>query len=71
MSTENDLEKMTIEEKIIAMESLWDDLCRTAPSKLSPGWHEEILLQRAQAETVGEAQFVDWTQAKKNLRDTK
>ncbi len=49
------------------MESLWDDLCRHAPDKLTQPWHEEILLQRERAESVGEAQFIDWDAAKKKL----
>ncbi|MFA5517460.1 MAG: addiction module protein [Desulfuromonadales bacterium] len=70
MSASNDLEKMTIEEKIRAMESLWDDLCRHAPDKLTQTWHEEVLLQRERAESVGEAQFIDWDAAKKKLRES-
>ncbi len=65
-----DIEKMTVEEKIRAMENLWDDLCRHAPGQLSQPWHEEILSQREQAESVGEAQFIDWDEAKKKLRET-
>lgn len=70
MSVPNDLEKMTIEEKIRAMEALWDDLCRNASGKISPSWHEGVLRQRAQAESVGEAQFMDWESAKKKLRES-
>ena len=70
MSASNDLEKMTIEEKIRIMESLWDDLCRTASDRISPAWHEGVLRQRAQAESVGEAQFMDWEAAKKKLRES-
>jgi hypothetical protein len=70
MSETNDLGKMTIEEKIRAMENLWDDLCRHAADKLSPTWHEGVLRQRAQAESVGEAQFIDWEAAKKRLRES-
>ena len=70
MSAENDLEKMSIEEKIRTMENLWDDLCRNASGRLSPSWHEGVLRQRAQAESVEEAQFIDWDVAKKRLRES-
>lgn len=70
MDIENDLKKMTVEEKIRAMESIWDDLIRHAPDKISPSWHEGVLQQRAQAEEVGEAQFMDWEAAKKKLRES-
>lgn len=49
------------------MESLWDDLCRHAPDKLTQPWHGEVLLQRERAESAGEAQFIDWDAAKKKL----
>ena len=70
MSAPNDLDKMTIEEKIQAMENLWDDLCRNASDKISPSWHKGVLRQREQAEAVGEAQFMDWEAAKKKLRES-
>ena len=40
------LEKMSIEEKIRTMETIWDDLCRKADSILSPSWHEDVLIER-------------------------
>ena len=40
------LEKMSIEEKIRTMETIWDDLCRKADSIPSPSWHEEVLTER-------------------------
>jgi hypothetical protein len=35
MGVTNNLDKMTIEEKIMAMEHLWDDLCRHVPDRLT------------------------------------
>lgn len=40
------LEKMSIEEKIQTMETIWDNLCRKADSILSPSWHEEVFNER-------------------------
>ena len=70
MGVANDLEKMTIEEKIRAMESLWDDLCRQVPEKLTQPWHGEVLAQRERTESDGDAQFIDWDAAKKKLRES-
>ena len=64
------LEQMTLADKISTMECLWDDLCRHASETLSPAWHGDILAQREEAVTVGEAQFLDWDQAKKKIRDS-
>ena len=65
-----DLEEMTTEEKLKTMELLWDDLCRSAPDFSSPSWHEDVLKEREQRIRDGKEQFVDWDQAKKDLRNS-
>ena len=40
------LEEMTTEEKLKAMEMPWDDICRSAPDFCSPSWHEDVLKER-------------------------
>jgi hypothetical protein len=37
------IREMTTEEKLKAMEMLWDDICRSAPDFSSPYWHENVL----------------------------
>lgn len=64
------LEKMSRKEKIQAMESLWDDLCRHAEKVPSPAWHGAMLEQREENLRVGEAEFSDWDAAKKRIRLT-
>ncbi len=68
MSITIPLEKMSIEEKIQAMESIWDDLCNRADSIASPSWHKEVLDEREKEIKRGDDQFVDWDTAKKNIR---
>ena len=63
------LEKMSIEEKIRTMETIWDDLCRKADSISSPSWHEDVLIEREERIKKGEEEFVDWSSAKKNIRN--
>ena len=70
MGVANKLDNLTIAEKISVMEYLWDDLCRHAGEKLSPSWHGDVLAQREQAVSVGEATFVDWEDAKKKIRES-
>jgi len=60
---------MTIAEKLQALESIWDDLCQTPDNVSSPAWHGEILRRRDQRVTDGSAQFTDWSQAKREIRD--
>lgn len=64
------LEEMTTEEKLKAMEMLWDDFCRSAPDFSSPSWHEDVLKEREQRIRDGKDKFVDWDQAKKDIRDS-
>lgn len=63
------LKKMTVAEKIQAMESIWEDLCRHAESIASPTWHEDVLAGREEKHQRGEDLFEDWETAKKNIRN--
>ena len=63
------LDRMTLEEKLGAMEALWDDLCRHEDQIQSPPWHEEILREREKRVQSGQETFIDWEAAKKELRD--
>ena len=62
------LEKMSVEEKLRAMELLWDDLCNRAGGVTSPAWHEDVLAQRDAALTRGDDRFEDWEAAKGDIR---
>ena len=63
------LEKMSVEEKLQAMESLWDDLCSKAGGMASPGWHEDVLAERKAMQERGDDHFEDWDAAKRNIRN--
>jgi hypothetical protein len=67
---EVNIEEMTAEEKLKAMEMLWDDLCRRSPDFSSPSWHEDVLKEREQRIKDGKNRFVDWDQAKKDIRSS-
>jgi len=60
------LHKMTIAEKLRMMETLWSDL--SGKPFESPGWHGEILRERAGQVKQGKVSFIDWQTAKKQLR---
>jgi Putative addiction module component len=62
------LEEMTLQEKLAAMELLWDDLGRCPESVESPTWHKDILDERHQKVAEAEAHFVDWESAKTEIR---
>lgn len=63
------LGEMTLQEKIEAMELLWDDLVRSPEGVDSPAWHKSILEERGQRVADGTAHFTDWEEAKAEIRD--
>lgn len=68
MSINLPLKEMTFQEKLAAMELLWEDLARSPESVESPDWHKDILDERRERVTEGKAHFVDWETAKKDVR---
>lgn len=63
------LSEMSIEEKLQAMEALWEDLSCNAAALESPAWHEEVLCDRDRRIEAGETSFMDWEQAKAHIRN--
>lgn len=62
------LDKMTVAEKLRAMEMLWADLSRNEAQIESPSWHGDVLRDREARVKSGEEEFMDWEAAKKQLR---
>ncbi len=69
MSVTLPLDKMSIEEKIQVMESIWEDLCKSADGMTSPPWHENILKEREERVKRKEDEFIDWGKAKNNIKN--
>jgi hypothetical protein len=64
-----DIDRMSLEEKLRAMESLWDALCQHEPSVPVPQWHKGLLDSRQRLVEQGKAQFSDWDTAKKRIAE--
>ena len=62
------LEKMTVEEKLRVMESLWKDLTREEAQLESPDWHGDVLRETVERVKQGKESFIDWETAKRQLR---
>lgn len=58
------LERMSVEEKLRAMDALWADLSRDEAAFESPAWHGEMLRERAAAADAP----LDWEATKDELR---
>ena len=63
------LDRMTVEEKLKAMEMLWDDLCQNERKIPAADWQKEMLDERQRQIDAGEARFSDWESAKKRIRE--
>jgi putative addiction module component (TIGR02574 family) len=61
------VEQMTLEEKLRAMETLWENLSRREEDVPVPQWHKDLLDERERAIKEGKAQFIDWETAKKRI----
>ncbi len=48
--------RMSVLEKLSALEQLWEDLCRSPGAIPSPGWHGKVLSERDEVRK-GEARF--------------
>ena len=64
------LDRMTVEEKLRALERLWEDLCRTPESVPSPAWHRDVLEARAARLQGGRERVTNWEDAKRRIRES-
>jgi hypothetical protein len=69
MPVELQIAEMTLEEKLRAMEALWDDLCRREEAMPVPQWHKDLLDERERLVEQGKARFIDWETAKKRISE--
>ena len=64
------LNEMTLEEKFMIIEKIWDDIIHNTPDFPSPRWHEDVLKEREIRLMTGREQLIDWEDAKRLLRET-
>ncbi|MDB6028562.1 MAG: putative addiction module component [Verrucomicrobiales bacterium] len=62
-----EIDRMTLAERLQAMELLWRSMAH-APEKLeSPAWHKTVLQKRLAKVTAGKGEFLTISQLKKRL----
>jgi hypothetical protein len=62
------LEKMTVIEKIAAIETIWRDLTRTDESVPSHSWHRDVLEARRSRVEESVSEFTEWSEARDRIR---
>ena len=61
------LDEMTLDEKLDALEILWENLIRHPEDVPSPEWHREALASREESFKRGDDHYEDWEVAKANI----
>jgi hypothetical protein len=69
MAASLQVDRMTTQDKLRAMEELWAELSRIPETVPVPDWHREVLNLREQAVEDGEAVFSDWADARRRILD--
>jgi len=62
------IERMSVAERLQAMEQLWDALRRDDDEIASPEWHQDILEARKARAQRGEAKFLTLDQLRARVR---
>ncbi len=62
------LEDMSLDEKFMTIEMIWDDICHHSADFPSPSWHETVLKERDARIASGEDKLLDWEEAKQMMR---
>ncbi len=69
MSTILNLEKMTAEEKLLALDEIWSDLLKNPDQIPIQQWHIDLLEERQRLVAEGQAHYIPWAQAKKEIAE--
>lgn len=62
------LSKMTLSQKMDAMEHIWKSLTVSDSGFESPSWHLDVLKDRESLAIAGKSKFSDWGKAKERIR---
>lgn len=68
MLTAAEIEKMTIPERMTAIDQLWTSIIASGKDVQSPAWHAEILEERGRAIDSGKAHFMTAEELREALR---
>lgn len=63
------LRQMPLREKLFTMEALWETLSHDEAALPVQEWHKTLLDKREAAVEAGTAEFIDWEDAKRQIRE--
>jgi putative addiction module component (TIGR02574 family) len=64
----SELDRMSVTERLQAMDQLWNSLNRCGEEIPSPDWHQDVLADRKTRAQSGEAKFLTLDQLRSRLR---
>ena len=67
MIESSQIERMSVTERLQAMDQLWDSLTRDGDEIGSPDWHQDVLADRKARAQRGEAKFLTLDQLRSRL----
>ena len=70
MIESSQIEKMSVTERLRAMDQLWDSLNRCGDEIPSPDWHKDVLAERKARAQSGEAKFLTLAELRSRLRSS-
>lgn len=53
----SDINRLTVEDKMILLEQIWSSLKQEGDALVSPSWHEDVLTERRKKIESGEASY--------------
>lgn len=68
MLESSQIDKMSVVERLQAIEQLWEALSREAGDVVSPHWHRDVLADRKTRAERGEAKFLTLAQLRTRLQ---
>lgn len=67
MLTQQEIEKMSVNEKLATIELLWTNLLMTQADIRPPAWHRDVLSVREADYAAGKEKALDWATAKASI----
>ena len=69
MITKQDVVQLPINEQLALMETLWEEISQSEADLEVPQWHKDLLDERERKIRSGEAKFIPWEEAKRQIDD--
>jgi hypothetical protein len=65
---QSEIDRMSMEERLQAIELLWNSIRQTGDLAASPAWHGEVLAARRARVEAGEGRFLPMTELRERLK---